>query len=75
MKNSSIEASHLLDCACNGRDGLARALNGNYDLAILDVMLPVFDGFAVLQQLRRRRDLPVVLLTARVQPQDRIFSA
>ncbi len=73
MKEFFAEAGHLLDCAYNGRDGLARALNGNYDLAILDVMLPVFDGFAVLQQLRRRRDLPVIMLTARVQQQDRIL--
>jgi DNA-binding response OmpR family regulator len=40
---------------------------------ILDVMLPVFDGFTVLQHLRRRRDLPVIILTARVQHQDRIL--
>jgi DNA-binding response OmpR family regulator len=35
-------------------------------------MLPVFDGFTLLQQLRRRKDLPVIMLTARVQQQDRI---
>ena len=40
---------------------------------ILDVMLPVIDGFTVLQQLRRRKDLPVIMLTARVQHQDRIL--
>jgi two-component system response regulator CpxR len=61
-----------LECAHNGRDGLDRALNGAYDLMILDVMLPVFDGFTVLQQLRRRKDLPVIMLTARVRSDDRI---
>ena len=61
-----------LDCAYNGGEGLARAMNGAYDLVILDVMLPALDGFAVLQQLRRRKDLPVIMLTARVQQQDRI---
>jgi two-component system response regulator CpxR len=65
-------AGHHLDCAHNGRDGLDRAVSGTYDLAILDVMLPVFDGFILLQQLRRRKDLPVIMLTARVQRQDRI---
>jgi two-component system response regulator CpxR len=66
------QAGYHLDCAYNGREGLARALNGNYDLMILDVMLPIVDGFAVLKQLRRRKDLPVIMLTARVQHQDRI---
>ena len=52
---------------------LNSALNGAYDLVILDVMLPVFDGLTVLQQLRRRKDLPVIMLTARVQQHDRIL--
>ena len=73
MKEYFAQAGHHLDCAHNGQDGLACALNGAYDLVILDVMLPVFDGFTVLQQLRRRKDLPVIMLTARVQPQDRIL--
>jgi len=73
MKEFFAEAGHRLDCAYNGQDGLARALNGSYDLAILDVMLPVFDGLTLLQQLRRRKDLPVIMLTARVQQHDRIL--
>jgi two-component system response regulator CpxR len=73
MKEFFAEAGHHLDCASNGRDGLNSALNGAYDLAILDVMLPVFDGLTVLQQLRRRKALPVIMLTARVQQHDRIL--
>jgi two-component system response regulator CpxR len=73
MKEFFVEAGHRLDCVYNGRDGLSWALNGAYDLMILDVMLPFVDGFAVLQQLRRRKDLPVIMLTARVQQPDRIL--
>ncbi len=65
-------AGFNVDCVCNGAEGLARAINGAYDLLILDVMLPALDGFAVLEQLRHRKDLPVIMLTARVQQQDRI---
>ena len=72
MQEFFSEAGHRLDCAHNGPNGVASALNGDYDLVILDVMLPVFDGFSVLQQLRRRKDLPVIMLTARIQQQDRI---
>jgi DNA-binding response OmpR family regulator len=73
MKEFFAEAGHHLDCAYNGRDGLSCALNGAYDLVILDVMLPIFDGLTVLQQLRRRKNLPVIMLTARVRQHDRIL--
>jgi len=73
MKEFFAEAGHRLDCEYDGRRGLARASSGTYDLVILDVMLPIFDGFTVLQHLRRRNDLPVIILTARVQHHDRIL--
>jgi DNA-binding response OmpR family regulator len=72
MREFFTQEGHRLDCAYNGREGLTAALNGTYDLVILDVMLPVVDGFELLQRLRRRKDLPVIMLTARVQQQDRI---
>ena len=62
----AIEAAH------DGPRGLARAIEGQYDLVILDVMLPVLDGFEVLKQLRRRSAVPVILLTARTAQTDRI---
>lgn len=65
--------SYRLDCVHNGRDGLARALEGDYDLVILDVMLPVLDGFEILRQLRKRSSVPVIMLTARTRQQDRIM--
>ncbi len=52
--------------------GLAAALEGGFDLIILDVMLPVIDGFEVLRQLRRRSNTPVIMLTARTAAEDRI---
>ncbi len=72
MREFFAQEGHHLDCAYNGREGLTAALNGAYDLVILDVMLPVVDGFELLQRLRRRKDLPIIMLTARVQQQDRI---
>jgi DNA-binding response OmpR family regulator len=67
------QAGHHLDFVNNGRDGLAAALNGTHDLVLLDVMLPALNGFEVLKQLRRRKTVPVIMLTARVEPQDRIL--
>jgi two-component system response regulator CpxR len=73
MEEFFAGAGHRLDTAHNGREGLASALHGSYDLLILDVMLPEIDGFAVLQQLRRNKSLPVIMLTARVHRDDRIL--
>jgi DNA-binding response OmpR family regulator len=72
MSEFFAQEGHHLECIYNGREGLTAALNGSYDLVILDVMLPILDGFEVLQRLRRRKDLPIIMLTARVQQQDRI---
>lgn len=72
MKEFFSEVGYSLDCEYNGRAGLARAIEKPYDLVILDVMLPAVNGFTVLQQLRRRKDVPVIMLTARVAPHDRI---
>jgi two-component system response regulator CpxR len=62
----AIEAAH------DGPRGLARALEGQYELVILDVMLPVLDGFELLKQIRRRSSVPVIMLTARTAQTDRI---
>ena len=61
-----------IDAAHDGPAGLSRALEGSYDLVILDVMLPVLDGFELLKQIRRRSAVPVIMLTARTAQPDRI---
>lgn len=73
MKEFFVAAGHRLDLFHNGREGLAAALHGSYDLLILDGMLPEIDGLVVLQQLRRRKNMPVIMLTARVLRDDRIL--
>ena len=73
MTEFFTQAGHRLDFVNNGRDGLSAAINGAHDLVILDVMLPSLNGFEVLQQLRRRKTVPVIMLTARVEAQDRIL--
>jgi two-component system response regulator CpxR len=62
----------VLSTVHTGPEGLAQALQGSYDLVILDVMLPGMDGFEVLQQIRRRSGVPVIMLTARTEHDDRI---
>jgi two-component system, OmpR family, response regulator CpxR len=61
-----------LEAVHNGCEALRRALQGGFDLLILDVMMPVLDGFEVLRQIRKRSAVPVIMLTARTSQADRI---
>ena len=63
----------VVDVAYNGPDGLHLLLTGSYDLAILDVMLPGLDGWAILETVRRAgKRTPVLFLTARDDIDDRV---
>ena len=61
-----------LEAVHDGRQGLARALDGDFDLVVLDVMLPVLSGFELLRLIRKRSTIPVIMLTARTAQEDRI---
>lgn len=64
---------YLADHADNGEDGLYAALQKDYDVIVLDVMLPKMDGFAVIHALRRAgKKTPVLMLTARDEIRDKI---
>jgi len=73
LRQGLTEAGFVVDLARDGPDGLHLALHGEYDLLILDVMLPGLDGWQVLQTLRQRGlQMPVLFLTARDQVEDRV---
>lgn len=60
------EANHVVDHVDNGEDGLHRALTEEYDLAIIDIMLPRLDGLSLIKELRRHNpNIPVIILSAK----------
>lgn len=62
-----------VECVYDGEDGAAYALDGMYDLLILDVMMPKIDGFEVARRVRSSRcGVPILMLTARSELEDRI---
>ena len=68
------EAGFVVDLVRDGIDGLHLALTGEYDLLILDVMLPGLDGWGVLKTIRRaEHNMPVLFLTARDAVDDRVY--
>ncbi|WP_416672920.1 response regulator [Egbenema bharatensis] len=68
------EAGYAVDIASNGRDGINYAIAADYDVIVLDVLLPELDGLSVLKDLRQRGlQTPVLLLTALDTVQDRVL--
>lgn len=73
LKRGLTEAGFVVDGCTDGNDGLHLALTEDYDLIVLDVMLPGLDGWGVLRRLRgASRHTPVLVLTARDQVVDRV---
>jgi DNA-binding response OmpR family regulator len=73
VRQGLTEAGHAVDLAWNGREGLEYAMSVDYDVLVLDIMLPKSDGLEVLRELRRRGDkTPTLMLTARGTVDDRV---
>lgn len=62
-----------VECAYDGEEAYNMALNGNYDIILLDVMLPKMNGFEVCQLIRERSQVPIVMLTAKGDDMDKIL--
>ena len=63
---------YQVEKAFDGRTGLERALSGEFDLVLLDIMLPRLSGMEVLRRLRRESQMPVIMLTARDSVVDKV---
>lgn len=72
LKKGLEESGFTVDVAANGLDGLHQALEEDYSLIVLDVMLPGMDGWGVLKNLRAKKDTPVLLLTAMDELEERV---
>ena len=66
------EEGYAVDTAEAGDEGFYKAESYNYDAIVLDVMLPQLDGWQFLERLRKQKQTPVLMLTARDAPKDRV---
>jgi len=67
-----VHEGYEVDKAADGREGVQMALEGDYDLILLDVLLPQLNGMEVLRRIRRESDVPVIMLTARDAVMDKV---
>ena len=73
IRFSLIQDGMEVDCAYDGEEALEKARNNEYDIILLDVMLPKMDGFEVCQMIRDFSDVPIVMLTAKGDDMDKIL--
>ena len=60
------------DEASDGMEAVEKARKNNYDVIIMDIMMPVLDGFSAVKEIRKTKDVPVIMLSARGEEYDRI---
>ena len=66
IERDYLEAEQFETSICqNGQEGLRRALEEDYDLVILDVMLPGINGFAICREIRREKVVAIIMVTAK----------
>lgn len=73
IRFSLLQDGMEVDCAYDGEEALQKAKEGNYDIILLDVMLPKMDGFEVCQQIRDFSDVPIIMLTAKGDGMDKVL--
>ena len=62
--------SFVVEVADNGESALEKALQDSYDIIILDILMPGRDGFSVLEEIRKVKDTPVIMLSAKGETSD-----
>lgn len=73
IKKALVQESYAVDCVYDGEHGEQRVILGEYDLIILDIMLPKKDGYSVCSDLRKQDiNTPVIMLTAKGEIEDRV---
>ncbi|MDO4943060.1 MAG: response regulator transcription factor [Lachnospiraceae bacterium] len=73
IKFSLLQDDYTVDCAYDGQEALEMAKKTEYDVVLLDVMLPELSGFEVCQAIREFSDMPIIMLTAKGDDMDKIL--
>ena len=73
LENYLIDQGYAVTLAYDGVDGIAKFHNGEFDLVLLDVMMPKIDGYHVLQQIRKESNIPVIILSAKDADSEKIL--
>ena len=73
LKFSLEQEGYEVDCAYDGQEAIDKAKETEYDIILLDLMLPIYNGYEVCQHIREFSDMPIVMLTAKGEDMDKIL--
>ena len=75
IKEMKIEVpeGYEIDEACDGMEAIAKCRSGEYDIIIMDIMMPKLDGFSSIKEIKKIKDIPVIMLSARSEEYDKLF--
>ena len=73
IKYNLKKENHVVETSYDGQEGLDMGMSNEYDLILLDVMLPKVDGFTICKKLREKISTPIIILTARAEELDKVL--
>ena len=73
LKFSLMQDYSVVDCAYDGEEALEYAKNNEYDIILLDIMLPKMDGWQVCREIRKTSSVPIIMLTAKGETFDKVL--
>lgn len=73
VREYAVVSGYECDEAKDGKEAIEKVRNGNYDCVVLDIMMPVLDGFTACRKIREFSDVAIIMLSARQEDDDKIF--
>ncbi|MBQ1887773.1 MAG: response regulator, partial [Firmicutes bacterium] len=73
IREYAVFNNYETDEAADGVEAVNKCLSQDYDLVIMDIMMPRLDGYSACKQIRRDKDIPIIMLSARGEEYDKLF--
>lgn len=73
IKEYALLEGYLVDEASNGLEAVEKSRNSNYDLIIMDIMMPKLDGYQAVKEIHKEKNIPVLMLSARADEYDKLL--
>ena len=73
VKKYAVVENFESDTATNGIEAIEMCKHNEYDLVIMDIMMPELDGFSAVKEIRKTSDVPVIMLSARLEEYDKLY--
>ena len=72
IKKYAKYEGHIVECACNGIEAIEKVKENQYDIVVMDIMMPELDAFSAVKEIRKFSDIPIIVLSARGEEFDKI---